>query len=64
MVYRVVRLLVGADGANSQVRKLGGIGSWGWGYGQEAVVCTVQVAPRDPMQSKNGVHSQSPSFLF
>jgi ubiquinone biosynthesis monooxygenase Coq6 len=42
------RLLVGADGANSQIRKLGGFGSWGWGYGQEAVVCTVKMPATDP----------------
>ena len=48
------RLVVGADGANSQIRRLGGFGSWGWGYGQEAVVCTVKVAPRDPIQQTDG----------
>ena len=48
------RLVVGADGANSQIRHLGGFGSWGWGYGQEAVVCTVKVAPRDQALQTNG----------
>lgn len=37
------RLLVGADGAASAVRKLSGGASWGWNYGQEAVVATVKV---------------------
>ena len=37
------RLLVGADGAASVVRKLSGGASWGWNYGQEAVVATVKV---------------------
>mmetsp|Transcript_5649 Transcript_5649/g.5806 ORF Transcript_5649/g.5806 Transcript_5649/m.5806 type:complete len:594 (-) Transcript_5649:49-1830(-) len=41
------RLVVGADGGNSSIRRLGGFGSWGWGYGQEAVVCTVTVLPSD-----------------
>ena len=46
--------MIGADGANSQVRKLGGFGSWGWGYGQEAVVCTVKVTPRDTVKRPEG----------
>jgi len=37
------RLLVGADGGNSQIRRLCGIPTWGWGYGQEAVVATVRL---------------------
>ncbi len=37
------RLVVGADGANSMVRKFSGISTWGWGYGQEAVVATVRL---------------------
>ena len=35
------RLLVGADGVNSTVRKLVGWGQYGKGYGQTALVCTV-----------------------
>lgn len=38
------RLVVGADGAQSAVRRLAGLSQWGWGYGQEAVVCTVKLA--------------------
>lgn len=37
------KLLIGADGTNSTVRRLSGISTWGWGYGQEAIVCTVMV---------------------
>ncbi|MDQ2694947.1 MAG: UbiH/UbiF/VisC/COQ6 family ubiquinone biosynthesis hydroxylase [Pseudomonadota bacterium] len=36
------RLLVGADGANSRVRRLAGIEVGGWGYDQKAVVSTVR----------------------
>jgi len=38
------KLVIGADGANSTVRKCAGISSWGWGYGQEAIVATVKVS--------------------
>jgi len=38
------RLVVGADGAASVVRKLSGGGAWGWSYGQEALVATVRVS--------------------
>uniref|UniRef100_A0A7S3M4D1 FAD-binding domain-containing protein n=1 Tax=Spumella elongata TaxID=89044 RepID=A0A7S3M4D1_9STRA len=41
------RLVVGADGANSMVRKFSGISTWGWGYGQEAVVATVRLPGYD-----------------
>lgn len=37
----VARLVVGADGANSRVRVLGGIEVRGWDYEQRAVVATV-----------------------
>jgi ubiquinone biosynthesis monooxygenase Coq6 len=36
------RLLVGADGPMSPVRKLANMTTWGWNYGQEAVVATVE----------------------
>ena len=36
------RLVVAADGANSAVREQCGLGSWGWGYDQKAVVATVE----------------------
>ena len=35
------RLLVGADGAKSQIREQAGIATHGWSYGQSAIVCTV-----------------------
>ena len=35
------RLLVGADGARSRIREQAGIESYGWNYGQSAIVCTV-----------------------
>jgi 2-octaprenylphenol hydroxylase len=35
------RLVVGADGASSQVRQLAGIGTRGWSYDQHALVATV-----------------------
>jgi 2-octaprenyl-6-methoxyphenol hydroxylase len=34
-------LLVGADGARSRLRELAGIASYGWSYGQSAIVTTV-----------------------
>jgi ubiquinone biosynthesis monooxygenase Coq6 len=40
----LARLVVAADGGASMVRKLRGLHSWGWGYGQRAVVATVKVA--------------------
>lgn len=36
------RLVVGADGGNSAIRRMSGIASWGWNYGQTAIVCTVK----------------------
>lgn len=36
------KLVVGADGANSQVRKLAGIGSRGWQYRQSCMLITIQ----------------------
>src|SRR5207253_1533156 len=35
------RLLVGADGARSKLRELAGIQTFGWSYGQSAIVTTV-----------------------
>jgi 2-octaprenyl-6-methoxyphenol hydroxylase len=35
------RLLVGADGARSQIRETAGIATHGWNYDQSAIVCTV-----------------------
>lgn len=44
------KLVVGADGANSQVRKLAGIGSRGWQYRQSCMLITIQTA--EPQQDK------------
>jgi 2-polyprenylphenol 6-hydroxylase len=35
------RLVVGADGAESRVRELAGIGCSGWSYAQQGIVCNV-----------------------
>jgi 2-octaprenyl-6-methoxyphenol hydroxylase len=35
------RLLVAADGAHSGIRERAGIASYGWAYGQSAIVTTV-----------------------
>jgi len=35
-------LVIGADGARSQLRELAGIGTSGWSYEQHALVCTVR----------------------
>lgn len=37
------RLVVGADGAASRVKKTRGLPSWGWDYGQRALVATVAI---------------------
>ena len=36
-------LLVGADGGNSNIRRMSGLGTWGWSYEQKAVVATVRL---------------------
>ena len=38
------RLVIGADGAMSAIRKLADISTWGWNYGQEGVVATVKTS--------------------
>ncbi|USR65947.1 3-demethoxyubiquinol 3-hydroxylase [Providencia stuartii] len=44
------KLVVGADGANSQVRKMAGIGCRGWQYRQACMLITVQT--EQPQQDK------------
>ncbi|WP_273804609.1 3-demethoxyubiquinol 3-hydroxylase [Providencia rettgeri] len=44
------KLVVGADGANSQVRKMAGIGSRGWQYRQSCMLITIQT--EQPQQDK------------
>lgn len=41
------RLLVGADGLNSSVRKFAGIPSRGWDYDRHGLVGTLKLAPRE-----------------
>lgn len=38
------KLVVGADGGNSQVRQLAGIGTRGWSYDQKAIVAAVKTS--------------------
>ncbi len=38
---RTAKLVVGADGAHSQTRKLAGLGTHEWDYGQDALVATL-----------------------
>ncbi|MEQ5323120.1 3-demethoxyubiquinol 3-hydroxylase [Providencia rettgeri] len=44
------KLVVGADGANSQVRKMAGIGSRGWQYRQSCMLISIQT--QQPQQDK------------
>ncbi|MBV2187901.1 3-demethoxyubiquinol 3-hydroxylase [Providencia rettgeri] len=44
------KLVVGADGANSQVRKMAGIGSCGWQYRQSCMLISIQT--QQPQQDK------------
>ena len=37
------KMVAGADGSNSLVRRASGLSQWGWGYGQDALVATVKV---------------------
>ncbi len=41
---------MGADGANSQVRKMAGIGNRGWQYRQSCMLITIQT--QQPQQDK------------
>jgi ubiquinone biosynthesis monooxygenase Coq6 len=52
------RLLVGADGFNSPVRSFAGISSYGWSYDTQAVVATLNHAPRGPFQAPNNTAYQ------
>ncbi|APB34020.1 2-octaprenyl-6-methoxyphenol hydroxylase [Gloeomargarita lithophora Alchichica-D10] len=47
MIHLAVGLIVGADGAKSQVRQQAGIGTWGWRYGQSCLT-TVLRADQPP----------------
>ncbi|KAG1735521.1 hypothetical protein EDB19DRAFT_1723910 [Suillus lakei] len=52
------RLLVGADGFNSPVRSFAGISSYGWSYDTQALVATLNHAPRGPFQAPNNTAYQ------
>lgn len=39
------RLLIGADGANSPVKKYSGIDTFGWAYDNHGLVATLKVTP-------------------
>ena len=62
-----VKLVVGADGANSQVRQMAGIGVHAWQYHQSCMLITVQ-CEQDPGESTwqhftpNGPHAFLPLF--
>jgi ubiquinone biosynthesis monooxygenase Coq6 len=47
----LTRLLVGADGSQSVVRRLAEITTWGWNYGVEGIVATVSLKS-DPQKLK------------
>ena len=53
---------MGADGAQSRVKKVKGMASWGWDYGQRAVVATVKVAPKTE-GGRNPGHTAYQVFL-
>ncbi|KAF8547484.1 ubiquinone biosynthesis hydrox [Imleria badia] len=55
------RLLVGADGFNSPVRSYAGISSYGWSYDTQAVVATLNHAPRGAFEKPN--HTAYQRFL-
>lgn len=62
-----VKLVVGADGANSQVRQMAGIGVHAWQYHQSCMLITVQCenAPGDSTWqhfTPNGPHAFLPLF--
>jgi len=54
------RLVVAADGAQSPLRKAAGLGTWGWSYGQRAVVATVDVGALG-LQRNSGASTSSSS---
>lgn len=56
--------LVGADGANSQVRQAAGIGTNGWQYAQQAMGITVEMhKPVDPITWQQFTPSGPKAFL-
>jgi 2-octaprenyl-3-methyl-6-methoxy-1,4-benzoquinol hydroxylase len=61
-----VKLVVGADGANSQVRQMAGIGVHAWQYQQSCMLITVSVRMRRESTwqhfTPNGPHAFLPLF--
>ncbi|KAF4610564.1 hypothetical protein D9613_006875 [Agrocybe pediades] len=52
------RLLIGADGFNSPVRKFANISSFGWSYDTQAIVATLSHMPRGAFEGPNTVAYQ------
>ncbi|KIJ55620.1 hypothetical protein M422DRAFT_199919 [Sphaerobolus stellatus SS14] len=57
------RLLVGADGFNSPVRSYADISSFGWSYNTQAIVATLNHAPRLPTAFVGGNTAAYQRFL-
>ena len=56
--------LIGADGANSQVRKAAGIGTTGWQYAQQAMGITIKMEkPVEPLTWQQFTSSGPKAFL-
>ena len=53
----VARLLVGADGLNSPVRKFAGIGTRGWDYDRHGVVATLKLASGEGRRDFQGTEA-------
>lgn len=53
-------LLIGADGAQSKVRQMAGIGSDGWQYQQHCMAMTVQMAESQPPVTWQAFHPSGP----
>ncbi|THC99357.1 hypothetical protein EYZ11_001169 [Aspergillus tanneri] len=57
------RLLVGADGINSPVRKFANISTEGWDYNRHGVVATLSLADPDPVPFPIGTRTAYQRFL-
>jgi 2-octaprenyl-3-methyl-6-methoxy-1,4-benzoquinol hydroxylase len=53
-------LVVGADGANSQVRQLANIGTQGWQYQQHCMAMTVEMDEQHPSTTWQAFHPSGP----
>ncbi|MCJ8269290.1 MAG: FAD-dependent monooxygenase, partial [Psychrosphaera sp.] len=54
------KLLIGADGANSKVRKMANIGTEGWQYQQHCMAITVEMAQTHPPVTWQEFHPSGP----